>query len=162
MIILGIDPGTAVTGIGLIRFRGEAISVVDYRAVETSPQKKLPERLKEIYDAVSEVIREFSPQYCIVEQVFGGKNLRSTLLIGQARGAAIMAAVNAGIAVAEYSPREIKMSVVGNGNASKPQVQFMVRNILGLRENPEPPDCADALAAAICHANRIKLEGRLR
>jgi len=162
MVILGIDPGTAVTGIGLIRFRGENFTVVDYQAVRTSPHKKLPERLKEIYEAVSDTIRDFSPQYCVVEQTFGGKNIRSILLLGQARGAAIMAAVNAGVEVVEYSPREIKMSVVGNGNASKPQVQFMVRSILGLRENPEPPDCADALAAAICLANRIKLAGKLK
>lgn len=161
MIIMGVDPGTAVTGIGIITVDGNELSSLKYLPVKTSAKKSLPLRLKEIYDAVFREAQAIRPDYCSVENVFGGKNIRSALLIGQARGAAIMAAVNAGIEIAEYSPREIKMSVVGNGNAAKEQVQFMVRHLLGLRENPEPLDCSDALAAAICHANRLKLEGML-
>ena len=161
MIIMGVDPGTAVTGIGVIEIIGDDLRAITYRAVRTSAKEQLPVRLKEIFDAVRSVAEDYFPAYCVVEDVFGGKNIRSALLIGQARGAVITAALSAGVQIAEYTPREIKMSVVGNGNASKEQVQFMVRSLLGLRENPEPLDCSDALAAAICHANRLKLEGMM-
>ncbi len=162
MIILGIDPGSALTGIGVIDFDGRNMKALNYRAIRTDSKKKLPFRLKEIYDEVKKEIEVFHPDVCSVENVFGGKNIRSALIIGQARGAAIMAGINAGVEIVEYTPADIKMSVVGGGNASKEQVQFMVRSILGLRENPRPLDCSDALAAAICHAHRVKFQGRLK
>jgi crossover junction endodeoxyribonuclease RuvC len=156
MIIMGIDPGTAVTGIGVIEVLSDEISLKGFKAIRTSSGEKLPGRLKEIYDEVSIALREFSPEICVVEDIFTGKNVKSALMIGQARACAILAAVNASMEVVEYAPREIKMSVVGNGNAVKEQVQFMVKNILRMRENPYPLDCSDALAGAICHANRMK------
>ncbi len=161
MIIMGIDPGTAITGIGIIALQDENLSLLKYRAVKTVSKSELPLRLKSIYNAVMEDAEMFSPQVCAVEDVFSGINIRSALQIGQARGAAMMAAVNRGIEIAQYTPREVKMSVVGNGNASKKQVQFMVRNLLNLQHNPEPIDCADALAVAICHANRMKLNEKI-
>ena len=162
MIILGIDPGSALTGVGVIDFDGKKIRALNYRAIRTDSKKKLPFRLKEIYDEVKKEIEVFHPEVCSVENVFGGKNIRSALIIGQARAAAMMAAINSGVEIAEYTPAEIKMSVVGGGRASKEQIQFMVRSILGLRENPRPLDCSDALAAAICHAHRMKFQGRVK
>lgn len=153
---MGVDPGSAVTGIGVIEYDGKKLRVVKYRAIRTSSEKKLPDRLKEIYDSVKAEIAECQPEVVSIEEVFGGKNIRSALIIGQARGAAMMAALNSGIQVAEYTPAEIKKSLSGRGSATKEQVQFMVRSFLGLRENPTPLDCSDALAAAICHANKMK------
>lgn len=153
---MGIDPGTSVTGIGFIEVVDGGFELLKYRAVRTSSRKKLPERLKEIYRAVQCEISELKPDVCAIEEVFGGKNIRTALIIGQARGAAMMAAVNAGVDIAEYSPAEIKISLTGNGRASKEQVQYMVRSILRLNENPTPLDCSDALATAICHAHRMK------
>lgn len=158
MIVMGIDPGSAVTGIGVINVRGGSSSLVDYRAVRTDSRKPLPERLRKIYLAVMEEIAELKPEVCAVEQVYGGKNIRSALVIGQARGAAIMAAINSGVEIAEYSPAEVKMSVVGNGAASKEQVQYMVKHLLGLDDFPKPHDCADALAVALCHTHRKLFE----
>ena len=162
MIILGIDPGSALTGTGVIEFDGKNMRALNYRPIRTDSKQKLPLRLKEIYDEVMKEIEAFHPDVCSVENVFGGKNIRSTLIIGQARGAAIMAGINAGLEIAEYTPAEIKKSVVGGGAASKEQVQFMVRSILGLRVNPKPLDCSDALAAAICHAHRVKYSGMMK
>ena len=156
MIILGIDPGSAVTGIGVVEFDGKNLRPLGFQAIRTPASARLPLRLKQIYDEVAEAIRRFQPQVVCIEQVFGGKNIQSALTIGQARGAALMAAVNSGIEIAEYSPAEIKKSLSGRGGASKEQVQFMVRNILGMKENPAPLDCSDALAAAICHAHKIR------
>ena len=132
--------------------------MVSKRAVRTNTKISLPLRLKEIYDAVKYDIARHRPRFVAVEEVFGGKNIQSTLKIGQARGAAVMAAVNSGVEVVEYSPAEVKMSVVGRGNASKEQVQFMVKNLLGLEQIPVPHDCADALAAALCHSHKIGLK----
>jgi crossover junction endodeoxyribonuclease RuvC len=156
MKIMGIDPGTSVTGVGIIDYGKELLALVGYCAVRSSSRESLPRRLKQIYDAVVEQIQTYKPEVCAVEEVFGGKNIRSTLTIGQARGAAIMAAINSGIEVVEYTPAEVKISLVGNGNASKEQVQYMVQNLLGLKEKPFPLDCSDALAVALCHSNRIK------
>ncbi|MBL7191968.1 crossover junction endodeoxyribonuclease RuvC [bacterium] len=158
MIIMGVDPGTAATGIGIVDYRDRKPFLISYRLVRTNSKKPLPFRLREIYQAVKEEIDKHKPDYVVVEEVFGGKNIQSTLKIGQARGAAIIAAVNANIEVREYSPAEIKMSVVGRGAAAKEQVQYMVKNILGLKEEAIPHDCADALAAALCHANRLNFQ----
>ena len=162
MIIMGIDPGVAATGIGIIQVEGEKYYAVEYLVVRTSARKKLPERLKEIYDAVSHTVKSFQPDVCAVENVYGGKNIQTALTLGQARGAAIIAALNNGVEIAEYSPAEVKMSLVGNGRASKEQVQYMVKNLLNLREKPYPLDCSDALATALCHAHRMKFNRLIR
>jgi len=153
---MGIDPGSAVTGVGIITFDGKNLRALKYKAIRTDSKMKLPLRLKEIYDSVRELILELKPEVVCIEDVFGGKNIRSALTIGQARGAAMMAAVNCGVEIAEYTPAEIKKALSGRGGASKEQVQYMVRNILKMRENPAPMDCSDALAAAICHAHKIR------
>ena len=149
--ILGIDPGLRVTGFGVIDKRGSRIAYVTSGCVKTSGEA-LPARLKTILDGLAEVIAEHRPGQVAVEQVFVNINPQSTLLLGQARGTAICAAVLAGLTVAEYTALQVKQAVVGNGHAKKAQVQAMVRRLLNLPGDPSP-DAADALACAICHAH---------
>jgi len=162
MLIMGIDPGTAVTGIGVIEIKGERKSALNYRVIRTSSKKSLPVRLWEIYQALYAAALETQPDVCAVEDVYGGKNIRTALTLGQARGAAIIAALNAGVEIAEYTPAEVKISLVGNGAASKEQVQYMVKNLLEMTEKPFPLDCSDALAVALCHAHRMKMNSILK
>ncbi|MCY4397896.1 MAG: crossover junction endodeoxyribonuclease RuvC [Gemmatimonadetes bacterium] len=152
-VLLGIDPGTAVMGFGVVTVdRRRRTELVACGVVRTSPKTPLVARLLEIHDAVAELISEFAPAVMSVESAFYGKNVRSALTLGQARGAIIVAAARCGVAVSEYAPREIKKAVVGTGAATKDQVAYMVRRHLRLRTNPEPADAADAVAAALCHA----------
>lgn len=156
MIILGIDPGLAVTGFGIIRV-GQAETVcLHYGSICSRAQVALWERLKKIYDGVTELIRDFRPQQVAFEEVFYGHNVQSALKLGQARGAAVIAALNAGLTPAEYSPREVKQALTGYGAASKEQVQRMVRQLLDLAEPASPMDASDALAVALCHAQRSR------
>ncbi len=150
--ILGIDPGLRVTGFGIIEKAGTKLAYVTSGCVRTPQDGSLPLRLKTILDGLREVIAEYRPQQIAVEIVFVNVNPQSTLLLGQARGAAICAAVDAGLPVAEYTALQVKQSVVGNGHAAKEQVQHMVRRLLALPGDPSP-DAADALACAICHAH---------
>jgi crossover junction endodeoxyribonuclease RuvC len=150
--ILGIDPGLRVTGFGIIEKAGTKLAYVTSGCVRTPQDGSLPLRLKTILDGLREVIAEHRPQQIAVEIVFVNVNPQSTLLLGQARGAAICAAVDAGLPVAEYTALQVKQSVVGNGHAAKEQVQHMVRRLLTLPGDPSP-DAADALACAICHAH---------
>ena len=149
--ILGIDPGLRVTGFGVIDRCGSRIAYVTSGCVKTSGEA-LPARLKTILDGLTEVIAEHRPRQAAVEQVFVNIDPKSTLLLGQARGTAICAAVLAGLTVAEYTALQVKQAVVGNGHAKKEQVQAMVRRLLNLPGDPSP-DAADALACAICHAH---------
>ena len=153
VVILGIDPGTAVTGYGVVT-RGDAGGVVlrECGVIRTSPDTPLMERIREIYDATAELIARHRPFVVSVEDVFHGKNAQSALKLGHARGAILLAAAHGKVAVAEYAPRAIKKAVVGNGNASKDQVAFMVQQQLRLREAPSPADAADGVAAALCHS----------
>ncbi|MFC3914514.1 crossover junction endodeoxyribonuclease RuvC [Pseudaeromonas sharmana] len=153
-IVLGIDPGSRVTGYGVIRTLGGRIEYLGSGCIRMRDGDLGP-RLKQIYDGVSEVIRQFSPDLFAIEQVFMARNPDSALKLGQARGAAIVAAVNAGLEVAEYAARQVKLSVVGTGAADKEQVQHMVRQILKLPGNPQA-DAADALAVALCHAHTLQ------
>lgn len=150
-IILGIDPGSRITGWGLISAQGQKNSFIACGCIrmQTSP---LPERLKTIFDGISEIIESYQPQQAAVEQVFLARNADSAFKLGQARGAAITAIVNKDVEVAEYSARQVKQAVVGKGAADKSQVQHMVMKILQLDDFPQE-DAADALAIAICHAN---------
>jgi len=150
--ILGIDPGLRVTGFGLLDRLGQTLRYVTCGVVRTPLDAELPERLKAILDSLSEVIAEHAPDQVAVEKVFVNVNPQSTLLLGQARGAAICAAVARGLPVAEYTALQVKQAVVGNGHAAKEQVQEMVRRLLALPAVPSP-DAADALACAICHAH---------
>ncbi len=151
-LILGIDPGPAVTGYGVVaKEGGTAVSLVECGVVRTSSREALPVRIREIYEAVSALIARHAPSVVVVEDVFQGKNVQSALKLGHARGAILLAAALDEIPIAEYSPREIKKAVVGNGNATKDQVGFMVQQQLRLKAPPSPSDAADGVAAALCH-----------
>ncbi|NAW70423.1 crossover junction endodeoxyribonuclease RuvC [Vibrio sp. V27_P1S3P104] len=150
-IILGIDPGSRITGYGVIRQQGRHLIYLGSGCIRTSDQA-LPLRLKQIYAGVSEIITQFQPDVFAIEQVFMARNADSALKLGQARGCAIVAAVNAELPVHEYAARLIKQAVVGTGGADKSQVQHMVQQILKLPARPQA-DAADALGVAICHAN---------
>ena len=157
LLIMGVDPGSSVTGYGLIVTNlGDEISLLDYGIIKTDPGFQQEEKLKKIHNGLVKVIKKASPDEFAIEEAFYSKNAKTAMVMGQVRGVAILAAAQARIPVAEYSPREIKQSIVGSGNASKSQVQFMVKNLLDLKEIPESEDAADALAVALCHAQKIK------
>jgi crossover junction endodeoxyribonuclease RuvC len=157
LLIMGVDPGSSVTGYGLIVTNlGDEISLLNYGIIKTDPGFQQEEKLKKIYNGLVKVIKKASPDEFAIEEAFYSKNAKTAMVMGQVRGVAILAAAQARIPVAEYSPREIKQSIVGWGNASKSQVQFMVKNLLGLKEIPKSEDAADALAVALCHAQKIK------
>lgn len=150
-LILGIDPGSRKTGFGIINTVGSQYEYVASGVIRLQ-DAPLPERLKVIFQSLCEVIEEYCPQQVAIEQVFMGKSAGSALKLGQARGAAIVAAVSNDLPVAEYEAKKIKQSVVGNGAADKTQVQHMVKQLLKLSGSPQE-DAADALAVALCHAN---------
>lgn len=161
-LILGIDPGSRKTGFGIINVLGSKIEYVTSGVIRMLDDSSLPERLKVIFDSVTQIIHQYCPQEMAIEQVFMAKNAASALKLGQARGAAIVAAVALDLPVSEYEARKVKQSVVGNGAADKLQVQHMVKTLLRLPAAPQE-DAADALAVALCHANTrqhlIKLAG---
>jgi crossover junction endodeoxyribonuclease RuvC len=150
--ILGIDPGLRVTGFGVLEICGQKLTYITSGRIRTSDKGELPERIRTILEGLSQVIAELKPQQVAVEKVFVNVNPQSTLLLGQARGAAICAAVISALPVSEYTALQVKQSVVGNGHARKEQVQEMVRRLLRLPGDPSA-DAADALACAICHAH---------
>jgi crossover junction endodeoxyribonuclease RuvC len=152
MIILGIDPGLRTTGFGVIEKQGSSLRYIASGTIKTGLEGALPPRLKVILHGVSEIVSTYRPHCAAIEKVFVNVNPQSTLLLGQARGAAISALVHADLDVSEYSPTQIKQSVVGTGKAAKPQVQDMVSRLLKLPGLPGS-DAADALWVAICHAN---------
>lgn len=152
MIILGVDPGTAITGYGLIRDLGNKIEVIEYGCIRTSPKSCLANRLRKINEELEKLIRNYQPQVAAVEDLFFNKNVRTALAVGQARGVVLLTAAKAGVEVREYTPLQVKQALVGYGRAEKHQVQYMVKMLLSLEEAPEPDDVADALAIAICHA----------
>jgi len=152
MRIIGIDPGTTITGIGIIENSHSVINVIHYDVINLSSKNSLHERLKKIYDACCSCIKKFSPDEFAIETAFYGKNVQSTLKLGQARGVAMIAALNSNLKISEYSPREIKKSVTGSGASSKQQVKFMVKSILSInKEQVLLHDSSDALAVALCH-----------
>jgi len=150
--ILGIDPGLRITGFGVIEKTGSTLSYVASGCIRTEARTSLPSRLGTIHAGVRELVLQYQPEQSVVEIVFVNVNPQSTLLLGQARGAAITALVAGGIEVAEYTALQVKQAVVGNGHADKKQVQHMVRRLLSLTGDPSP-DAADALACAIAHAH---------
>ncbi|MCH1570912.1 MAG: crossover junction endodeoxyribonuclease RuvC [Longimicrobiales bacterium] len=151
-LILGIDPGTAATGYGVVRRGSDAsVSLVECGVIRTSPRETLPIRIREIYDAIVALIGRHGPDAVSVEDVFHGKNAQSALKLGHARGAILLAAAHHDVMIAEYAPRHIKKAVVGTGNATKDQVGFMVQQQLKLKEIPTPADAADGVAIALCH-----------
>lgn len=153
MLVLGIDPGTAITGYGLVEALGNKLKVVDYGCVRTPANSPLEYRLQTIYAALVNLICQYNPAHLAIEELFFNKNVRTALSVGHARGVIILAAANAGLEVFEYTPLQVKQAVVGYGRADKAQIQFMVRTLLCLSETPKPDDVADALAIAICHTH---------
>ena len=154
-IILGIDPGTLVMGYGLICIEGNKIRLLEMNILKLPSRKDNYERLSIIHQKVCEIIDKFHPHHCAIEAPFFGKNVQSMLKLGRAQGVAIAAAMQAGISVTEYSPRKIKQSITGNGNADKEQVWKMLQRIASIEESPKYFDASDALAVAICHHFQI-------
>jgi crossover junction endodeoxyribonuclease RuvC len=151
--IFGIDPGSLRTGYGCVETDGRSHRLVACGALSLATQAKFPDKLKTIHNGLTELLAEHAPDCVVVENLFHARNVRSALVLGHARGVAVLAAVMAGLPVVEYSPAEIKLAVTGHGRAGKPELQHMVKLILGLDKVPAPHDAADALAVAICHAH---------
>jgi len=151
---LGIDPGLAKMGWGVIEVAGPGFRLIEFGSLKTGGDQSHAERLLAIDHEIQKVIETYHPEACAIEEVFQGKNARSALVAGEARGVAIVACARTGLPVREISASEVKMGVTGNGRASKEQVQAMVQRILGLPEPPKPADAADALAVAIVRAQR--------
>ena len=156
MIVLGIDPGTAVTGYGVVfGERMQTPRLIECGIIRTKARDPLANRLKEIHDGIVELIQRHQPDAMAIEDVFYARNVRTTIVLGHARGVVLLAAANASLIIAEYPPAEIKKAVVGTGAATKEQVQFMVTRLLRLKTPPQPADASDGVAAALAHVLRI-------
>ena len=156
MKILGIDPGLRQTGYGLIAFKNDSVQLLDYGVIETNNKASTPDRLLTIFNDMSTIINKFNPHKFVIEDIFYSINVKTTIALGQARASAILAAASNNVSIAEFSTRKIKQAVTGNGNATKQQVQYMVKNILQLNFLPEPIDASDALATAICYSTQFR------
>ncbi|MFH2103542.1 MAG: crossover junction endodeoxyribonuclease RuvC [Chloroflexota bacterium] len=153
-LVLGIDPGTATTGYGLVRDREDGSQeAVDFGIIQTPAQAPAYKRLSLLYDQLKEILLLHRPDLCAVEKLFFQRNISTAIAVGQARGVILLALAQADLEIGEYTPNEVKQAVTGYGSADKRQVQEMVRTLLGLPEIPRPDDAADALAVAICHLN---------
>ena len=157
MIVLGIDPGTANTGYGVVARRGGRLAALDGGVIETSPGQALERRLTTIFARIEELLDEHEPVAVALEELYFGQNSSSAMAVGQARGVILLAAGRRGIACSGYTPQQIKSAVCGTGRADKQQVQKMVQAVLSLSEPPTPDHAADALAVGICHANHAPL-----
>lgn len=157
MIILGIDPGFAITGYGVVKYEGNKFSAIDYGAITTESSMELPKRLLHLHDSLRELIGRHKPDAISIEELFFNKNIKTALTVGHGRGVAVLAAAESGIDVFEYTPLQVKQSVVGYGRAEKAQVQQMVKIILNLPKIPKPDDVADALAIAVCHGHSYRM-----
>ena len=153
MLILGIDPGIAITGYGVVQTKGQKAFALDYGCISTPAKAPAPDRLLHIYEGLQQILTSFNPDAVAIEKIFFAKNANSAMQVGEARGVAVLAACHAGLQVFEYTPLQVKQAVVGYGRAEKQQVQQMVKLILGLTELPRPDDAADGLAIALCHAH---------
>ena len=165
MVILGIDPGYAIIGYGVLKLNGNSFDILDYGSIETKAGTEFPERLKRIYQGMQELIKTYTPDAIAVEELFFNKNTKTAMKVGHGRGVILLSGAMNNVEVFEYTPLQVKQAVCGYGRADKNQVQQMVKMILGLKEVPKPDDTADALAVAICHGhsytlNRLKDLGR--
>ena len=161
MRVLGIDPGYAILGYGIVDINGSRLSPIAYGVVTTDKDMEMPKRLKHIYSRLMEIIEDHEPDVSSIEELFFNSNAKTAILVGQARGTAVLACINSGLEVYEYTPLQIKQALVGYGRAEKDQVQYMVKTLLNLKEVPKPDDAADAVAAAICHCNSATSLGRI-
>ena len=157
MLVLGIDPGTAITGYGLVREDEAGLTLVDYGVITTAAGQPLAHRLQLIYRGLADVVLEHRPQQAAVEELFFSRNARTALSVGHARGVTLLALADAGLAIHEYKPLEIKQAITGYGGAGKQQVQEMVRLLLNLDHVPQPDDAADAVAVAVCHLHSARM-----
>ncbi|MFC2016054.1 crossover junction endodeoxyribonuclease RuvC [Chloroflexota bacterium] len=158
MLVLGIDPGTAITGYGLVREKeDDSLALVDAGIITTPANQPLATRLQIIYYGLTKVAQESRPDAAAVEELFFSRNVRTALSVGHARGVALLALAEAGLPISEYKPMEVKQAITGYGGADKRQVQEMVRMLLRLDEAPQPDDVADALAVAICHIHSARM-----
>lgn len=156
-ITLGVDPGTALLGYGVLRGNDPA-RVVDFGALATSPSEPMPQRLLQLYEGMCQVLALHRPGVVVIEQLFFARNVTTALAVGQARGVVLLAAAQSGIPVVEYTPAEVKQAVSGYGKAGKAQMQEMVRLLLDLEAVPQPDDAADALAVALCHVQTARFQ----
>lgn len=161
MRILGIDPGYAILGYGIVEMKGNHFQVCGYGAVTTEASMSMTDRLKCIYDELTHIIARYEPDVASIEELFFNTNTKTAIMVGQARGVAILACANSGMEISEYTPLQIKQALAGYGRAEKKQVQMMVKTILNLSEIPKPDDTADALAAAICHGHSSNANQRM-
>lgn len=157
MIIMGIDPGFAITGFGVVEYKGNKFSVLDYGAITTDASMKMSQRLLILHNRLEEIIYKHKPDAIAIEELFFNKNIKTALTVGHGRGVAVLAAAQSGVEIFEYTPLQVKQSVVGYGRAEKAQIQQMVKAILNLSAIPKPDDVADALAVAICHGNSHRM-----
>jgi crossover junction endodeoxyribonuclease RuvC len=156
-VVIGIDPGTAITGYGLIREHENGdLEWIAHGVVKTPSDWEEPKRLLKLYQALDEILTTYQPDNCAVEKLYFQKNVKTAISVGQGRGAALIAVARADLPVDEYTPSEVKRAVVGYGNADKNQIQQMVKVLLNLSEPPQPDDAADALAVAICHLHSTR------
>jgi crossover junction endodeoxyribonuclease RuvC len=159
MLVLGIDPGTATTGYGLVRQTDDgSLLEVDHGEILTPANMPMPERLVLLYEKLQEIILLHRPDSSAVEELFFQRNVKTALSVGQGRGVVLLALAQAGLPVAEYAPNEIKQAVTGYGGADKQQIQEMVKMLLALEQRPKPDDAADALAVAICHIHSARMQ----
>ncbi len=157
MRVLGVDPGTAITGWGVVEDNDDTLRLVAYGVITTAAGTPLPERLQIIYRELTALAAHWQPDTSAIEELFFSKNAKTALAVGHGRGAAMLALANAGLTIAEYKPLEVKQAITGYGGADKPQMQQMVKLLLGLNDIPRPDDAADALAVAICHLHSARL-----
>lgn len=162
MRILGIDPGYAILGWGVVEMKGNHFKVIDYGAVTTDAKMEMPDRLKVLYNSLMDIIMRYEPEVASIEELFFNTNAKTAILVGQARGVAVLACANSGLQIEEYTPLQIKQALVGYGRAEKKQVQLMVKTILNLKQVPKPDDTADALAAAVCHGHAAGSKNRMK
>jgi len=157
MIILGVDPGTATIGYGIIQI-DNTINVLNYGIIQTSPNLKPHQRLKDIYEDMNTIIKEYKPNILAIEELFFFKNSKTIITVSQARGVILLSAQNFGLEIVEYTPLQVKLNLSGYGRASKKEMQSFVKDFLSLKSVPKPDDAADALAIAICHYHNINLK----
>lgn len=155
--MIGIDPGTATMGWGIVRMEGNRLKHIDHGAITTPSDWEMPRRLSRLYDGVAELVRSHRPRAVAIEELFFNTNSTTAITVGQARGVAMLAAYRAGVEIFEYTPLQIKQSITSYGRAPKSQMQQMVKTLLNLKGTPKPDDAADGLAAAICHAFSFRM-----
>lgn len=162
MIVIGIDPGTATTGFGVVEKTGDRLRFVDCGTFETPAGMDPPERLKMIYDDINTLLDKYQPETVATERLFFSNNITTGIPVGRALGVILLAFAQRGLPWTEYTPTQVKSAVVGVGRADKKQVQFMVTRLLGLNATPRPDDAADALAVAICHAHSMRIATKIK